>query len=32
MWSQIATIRAKSDELESMAEIPADFKNDSYWV
>lgn len=32
IWAQIALIRAKSDALEAMSEIPADFKNDSYWV
>lgn len=32
IWGQIANIRAKSDILEAMDEIPADFTDDSYWV
>lgn len=32
IWAQIALIRTKSDALEAMSEIPADFKNDSYWT
>jgi hypothetical protein len=32
IWAQIAAIRAKSDALEAMDPIPADFKDDSYWT
>ena len=32
IWAQIAAIRAKSDALEAMDPIPADFKEDNYWV
>ena len=31
VWSQVAAIRAASDVLEAMEEIPADFTDDSYW-
>lgn len=32
IWTKIAAIRAKSDALEAMDPIPADFKDDSYWT
>ena len=32
IWSQIAKIRAKSNELEAMDPIPNDFKDDKYWI
>lgn len=31
-FAQINAIRAKSDELEAMDPIPADYTDDSYWV
>jgi hypothetical protein len=31
-WAAIKEIRAKSDEIEAMDPIPADFRNDSYWT
>ncbi|RYG84111.1 MAG: hypothetical protein EON59_13490 [Alphaproteobacteria bacterium] len=30
-WAAIKAIRAKSDEIEAMAPIPADFRDDGYW-
>lgn len=32
LWNQIAAIRAKSDTLEAMDPIPADFAKDTYWT
>ena len=32
VWESIQSIRTKSDEIEAMSPIPADFKDDSYWV
>ena len=32
IWTTIQGIRTKSDEIEAMSPIPADFKDDSYWV
>ena len=32
VWESIQSIRTKSDEIEVMSPIPADFKDDSYWV
>ena len=32
IWNTIQGIRTKSDEIEAMSPIPADFKDDSYWV
>lgn len=31
-WTQIKALRAKSDEIEGMSPIPADYKNDEYWA
>jgi hypothetical protein len=31
-WSAIKAIRAKSDEIEAMSPIPADFRDDGYWA
>lgn len=31
MWAEIKTIRAKSNEIEAMKPIPADFATDKYW-
>ena len=31
IWTQIAAIRAASDELEAMDPMPADFKDEQYW-
>lgn len=31
LWQRIKVIRAKSDEIEGMNPIPADYTNDSYW-
>lgn len=30
-WAAIKAIRARSDEIEAMEPIPADFRNDAYW-
>jgi hypothetical protein len=30
-WGAIKAIRVRSDEIEAMDPIPADFRNDSYW-
>lgn len=30
-WGAIKSIRVRSDEIEAMDPIPADFRNDSYW-
>jgi hypothetical protein len=32
LWESIQSIRTKSDEIEAMSPIPADFRDDSYWV
>ena len=32
IWDAIKIVRAKSDEIEALDPIPADFKNDSYWT
>jgi len=32
IWSEIATIRAKSDELELMDPIPQDYTEDKWWT
>ena len=32
LWTTIQGIRTKSDEIEAMTPIPADFKDDSYWI
>ena len=32
IWDQIAAIRARSDEIEAMDPIPADFRDDAYWA
>jgi hypothetical protein len=32
VWESIQSIRTKSDEIEAMTPIPADFKDDSYWI
>jgi len=32
VWTTIQGIRTKSDEIEAMSPIPADYKDDSYWV
>jgi len=32
VWESIQSIRTKSDEIEAMSPIPADYKDDSYWV
>jgi len=32
IWSEIAAIRAKSDELEAMDPIPLDYMDDKYWA
>jgi len=32
VWESIQSIRTKSDEIEVMSPIPADFRDDSYWV
>jgi len=32
IWNTIQGIRTKSDEIEAMSPIPADYKDDSYWV
>ena len=31
MWAEVDRIRAKSNEIEKMKEIPFDIENDSYW-
>lgn len=31
-WTAIKAIRTRSDEIEAMAPIPADFRDDSYWL
>lgn len=30
-WAEIKRLRTRSDEIEQMDPIPADFRNDSYW-
>ena len=32
VWSDIQGIRSKSNDIESMSPIPADYTDDSYWV
>jgi len=32
IWSEIATIRSKSDELEAMDPIPQDYTEDKWWA
>ena len=32
IWSEIATIRAKSDEIELMDPIPQDYTEDKWWT
>jgi len=32
LWAQVQGIRNASDALEEMDEIPADYRNDSYWT
>jgi hypothetical protein len=32
LWDQIKAIRAKSDQIEAMDPIPADFADDTYWT
>ncbi|WP_170334969.1 hypothetical protein [Ruegeria arenilitoris] len=31
IWAQVAVIRAKSDQIEAMDPIPADYQSDTYW-
>ncbi len=31
-WAQIKAIRVRSDEIETMSPIPAEFRDDSYWT
>ena len=31
-WATISSIRAKEEEIKAMTPIPADFRDDSYWV
>ena len=31
IWDQIKVVRARSDELEAMDPIPADYSSDAYW-
>jgi hypothetical protein len=31
-WAAIKAIRVRSDEIEAMNPIPADFRDDSYWT
>ena len=32
VWTAIQSIRTKSDEIEAMSPVPADYTDDSYWV
>jgi len=32
LWAEVQAIRNASDALEEMDEIPADYRNDSYWT
>jgi hypothetical protein len=32
VWESIQSIRTKSDEIEAMSPIPADYTDDSYWI
>ena len=32
IWNRIKTIRTRSDEIETMKPIPADFMDDKYWL
>lgn len=32
LWTQIAAIRAKSDQIEVMDPIPQDYRDDGYWT
>ena len=32
LWAEVQSIRNASDALEEMDEIPADYRNDSYWA
>lgn len=31
VWASVQALRSKSDEIEAMSPIPADFRDDSYW-